>query len=71
MAAWAFVTPALVLIGVFFFLPVGAALLLSFTDFDIYGVADFGNVRFVGLGNYGRLLETPLFWTSSSEAAPT
>ena len=64
MAAWAFVAPALVLIGVFFFLPVGAALLLSFTDFDIYGVADFGNVRFVGLGNYGRLLETPLFWTS-------
>ena len=63
-AAYAFVAPALILIGVFFFLPVGAALLLSFTDFDIYGVADFDNVRFVGLQNYGRLLETPLFWTS-------
>jgi multiple sugar transport system permease protein len=64
MAAYAFIAPALVLIGVFFFLPVAAALLLSFTDFDIYGIADAGNVRFVGFDNYTRLLETPLFWTS-------
>ncbi|HUG41631.1 MAG TPA: sugar ABC transporter permease [Longimicrobiales bacterium] len=63
-AAYVFLAPALVLIGVFFFLPVAAALLLSFTDFDIYGIADFDNVRFVGLANYVRLLETPLFWTA-------
>lgn len=64
LAAYAFVAPALILIGVFFFLPVAAALLLSFTDFDIYGVADLGNVRFIGLRNYTRLLGTPLFWTA-------
>jgi multiple sugar transport system permease protein len=60
--AWAFLAPALVLIGVFFFLPVLAALALSFTDFDIYALADAGNARFVGLRNYTRLLDTPLFW---------
>src|SRR5204863_7569372 len=54
--------PALLVIGVFFFLPVVAALAVSFTDFDIYALADFGNMRFVGLQNYARLLETPLFW---------
>jgi multiple sugar transport system permease protein len=52
----------LLVIGVFFFLPVLAALLMSLTDFDIYALADLGNLRFVGLRNYVRLLQTPLFW---------
>jgi multiple sugar transport system permease protein len=49
-------------IGVFFFLPVLAGFALSFTDFDIYALADLGNLRFVGLANYVELLQTPLFW---------
>jgi multiple sugar transport system permease protein len=61
-AAWWFVAPALLVIGVFFFLPVFAALLMSLTDFDIYALADLRNLRFVGLGNYVSLLQTPLFW---------
>jgi multiple sugar transport system permease protein len=61
-AAWCFVAPALVIIGVFFVLPVVAALAMSFTDFDIYALADLRNLRLVGLQNYARLLETPLFW---------
>ena len=61
-AAWWFVAPALLVITVFFFLPVLAALIMSLTDFDIYALADVHNLRFVGLRNYGRLLETPLFW---------
>ena len=61
-AAWAFVAPALVALGLFFFLPAVAALLLSFTDFDIYSLADIRNLRFVGLDNYITLLQTPLFW---------
>ncbi|HEX5724009.1 MAG TPA: sugar ABC transporter permease [Longimicrobiaceae bacterium] len=61
-AAYVFLAPALVLIGLFFFLPVLAALALSFTDFDIYAVGDAGNARFVGLRNYAQLLDTPLFW---------
>jgi multiple sugar transport system permease protein len=68
-AAWGFVAPALVALGLFFFLPVAAALLLSFTDFDIYAVADLGNLRFVGLDNYIHLLETPLFWKALGNTA--
>src|SRR5262249_27024341 len=61
-AAWCFVAPALLVIAVFFFLPVIGALALSFTDFDIYALADGQNLRLVGLRNYARLLQTPLFW---------
>jgi multiple sugar transport system permease protein len=62
LAAWGFVIPALAIIAVFFLLPVMGALALSFTDFDLYALADLRNLRFVGLHNYGRLLETALFW---------
>jgi multiple sugar transport system permease protein len=61
-AAYVFLAPALALIAIFFFLPVAGALVLSFTDFDVYGIADPDNVRFVGMANYGRLMDTPLFW---------
>ena len=61
-AAWFFLAPALALIGVFFFLPVAASLLLSVTDFDLYGIADPANTQFVGFDNYVRLLKTPDFW---------
>ena len=59
-----FVAPSLAVILVFFFLPVLAAFIMSFTDFDIYSLGNFSYVRFVGLGNYKKLLENPLFWTS-------
>jgi multiple sugar transport system permease protein len=62
MTAWGFVLPAVAIIAVFFLLPICGALLLSLTDFDIYALADLRNLRFVGFGNYLRLLETPLFW---------
>ena len=60
--AWAFVTPALLVIGVFFLLPVLVAVALSLTDFDIYALADLRNLRFLGLDNYLQVLSTPLFW---------
>jgi multiple sugar transport system permease protein len=63
-AGWLFAAPALTVIGLFFGLPVVAALALSLTDFDIYALADPGNLRFVGLGNYAGLLQNPLFWKS-------
>ncbi|HET9439403.1 MAG TPA: sugar ABC transporter permease [Longimicrobiales bacterium] len=62
--AWYFVAPALVLIGVFFFLPVAASLLLSITDFDIYAIADRANTRFVGLRNYTDLFGNSVFWAA-------
>jgi multiple sugar transport system permease protein len=61
-AAWGFIAPAIIVIGVFFLLPVAAGFALSLTDFDIYALADPSNLRFVGLDNYVRMLGTPLFW---------
>ena len=62
LAGWLFAGPALLVIALFFGVPVLAALALSVTDFDIYALADIGNLRFVGLGNYITLLQNPLFW---------
>lgn len=62
LAGWTFAAPALLVIVVFFFLPVLAALALSVTDFDIYALADIDNLRFVALDNYIGLLHDPLFW---------
>ncbi|MFT4196690.1 MAG: sugar ABC transporter permease [Pseudoxanthomonas sp.] len=64
LAGWVFAGPALVVIGVFFGLPVLAALALSLTDFDLYALADPHNLRFMGLDNYIDLLRTPMFWKS-------
>lgn len=63
-AAALFLAPALLVIGLFFVLPIAASFLLSFTDFDIYAVADPRNVRVVGLANYAALVRDPLFWIS-------
>jgi len=49
-------------IALFFGIPVLAAFVLSLTDFDIYSLADIGNLRFVGFDNYVGLLQNPLFW---------
>lgn len=57
-----FVLPALTLIGVFFFLPVAAGLLLSLTDFDIYSLGNAEHTRFVGGGNYLELVRSQIFW---------
>jgi len=63
-AGWLFVLPALALIFVFFFLPVVAGFLLSFTDFDIYAIGDSSLARFVGFSNYANLLHDATFWTA-------
>ncbi|HET7527183.1 MAG TPA: sugar ABC transporter permease [Burkholderiaceae bacterium] len=61
-AAWALVGPAVSVICLFFALPVLAGLALSFSDFDLYALADLRNLRFAGLDNYVHVLGLPLFW---------
>ncbi|HLS82132.1 MAG TPA: sugar ABC transporter permease [Steroidobacter sp.] len=61
-AAWLFIAPALLALGLFFFLPVAGAFIMSLTDFDLYALSDRANLRFVGLRNYYTLLQDPLFW---------
>lgn len=57
-----FLAPGVLAIGIFFFVPVIAAFVLSFTDFDIYALGNFDNARFIGFKNYVQLFEDPLFW---------
>jgi multiple sugar transport system permease protein len=61
-AGYWFIVPAITFICIFFFLPVLAALLLSFSDFDIYALGNLDYLRFIGLQNYVNLLQNPLFW---------
>jgi len=61
---WLFLAPALLVLGVFFLIPVLGALVLSFTDYDLYALADLHNLRFVALGNYWALLHRPAFWAA-------
>ena len=61
-AGWLFVSPALLLVAVFFFVPVVIGLVLSFTDFDIYAIGAPDTARFVGTHNYAALFRLPLFW---------
>jgi len=63
-AAWVFLAPAAIVLGVFFLLPVIGAFVLSLTDYDLYALADIHNLRFVALGNYWALLQRPLFWSA-------
>jgi len=61
-AALLFLTPAMTLITLFFFIPVLGGLVLSVTDFDLYSIGDLQNTRVVGAANYASLMSNPLFW---------
>ena len=69
LAGWMFVAPALLVLGLFFALPVASALALSLTDFDLYALADPAHLRFVALDNYIELLRTPIFWKALGNTA--
>ena len=68
-AAWGFLAPALLLIGVFFFVPIAAGLLMSFTDFDLYAIGAPDTIRFVGLANYRQVLGDAEFWRAVRNTA--
>ena len=63
-AAYFFLAPALSAIFIFFFIPVIAAFIISFTDFDIYTLGNFSTLRFIGFENYIKLFNDDLFWTA-------
>ena len=58
VAAWLFLAPALILLGIFLFYPIAYLLYLSFTtdSFTVEGI------RWVGLRNYLRLFTDADFW---------
>lgn len=68
-AAYFFIAPAMAAILIFFFIPLLAAFIISFTDFDIYALGSYSTVRFIGFTNYIRLFDDPLFWQSLKNTA--
>ena len=58
VAAWIFLTPALLFLGVFLLYPIAYLFYLSFTA----GSFTSSGVKWIGLRNYWRLLVTPDFW---------
>ena len=57
-----FVSPAILLLIAFGILPIGVAAAVSLTDMNISGLANWGNVEFVGVDNYIALAADPDFW---------
>ncbi|SFF24944.1 carbohydrate ABC transporter membrane protein 1, CUT1 family (TC 3.A.1.1.-) [Paenibacillus algorifonticola] len=56
-----FIAPTLILLTMFSLLPIVIALVISFTDMDLAGLADVSNISFVGMQNYLDVLTDPLF----------
>jgi ABC-type sugar transport systems, permease components len=60
-APWFFIAPALILLFLFSILPILIALVISFTDMDLAGLADYSGIRFVGFDNYLEILRDASF----------
>ncbi|MBB5633235.1 multiple sugar transport system permease protein [Cryobacterium mesophilum] len=56
---WLFISPALVIIGLFLVLPIVLALWVSFSDWNGLGSPLGGNTSFVGTKNYEKLILDP------------
>lgn len=56
---WLFISPALIIIGLFLVLPIILALWVSFSDWNGLGSPLSGNTSFVGTKNYEKLLTDP------------
>ncbi|MGG3912754.1 sugar ABC transporter permease [Bacillus sp. es.034] len=61
---YVFIAPAVIILTVFSIVPIIVAFLISFTDLDLKGLADWSNVSFIGMDNYSALLSDELFHKS-------
>ncbi|WP_274648475.1 carbohydrate ABC transporter permease [Paenibacillus humicola] len=60
-AAYFFIGPTLLLLAVFSLVPIAIALVISFTNMDLTGLADYSAIRFVGFRNYIDVVADPIF----------
>lgn len=58
IAAWVFLAPAVIILGIFLLYPIGYLFYLSFTA----GSFTTAGIRWIGLRNYSRLVLNPDFW---------
>lgn len=64
LAGWLFITPNLILLALFLFVPIVWAAILSFQS-----TKGFGTPEWVGLANYSQLMADPVFWRSLGNTA--
>ncbi|CCQ24360.1 Probable ABC transporter permease protein yurN [Listeria monocytogenes N53-1] len=58
-----FISPALFLL-LLFSLPILLAFVISFTDIDLVGLADYSKINFIGIDNYVNIMQDPVFLKS-------
>jgi multiple sugar transport system permease protein len=63
------VGPALLCLLTFSVLSIVVAAVVSLTNLDISGLADYGQVRFIGLHNYQAMFGDPAFWEALGNTA--
>jgi len=61
MVPYLLVSPAMLLLVVFGVFPILVAAVVSLTDMNISGLANWANVKFIGLDNYHKLFSDPDF----------
>ncbi|WP_430539401.1 carbohydrate ABC transporter permease [Listeria rocourtiae] len=59
-----FISPALLLLIMFSLFPIIIAFIISFTDINLVGLADWSKINFIGLENYKNVLSDPIFLKS-------
>ena len=63
IVGWLFITPNLLGVLAFTFIPLVSVILLSFTQWDL--VSGFGGIAFVGIDNFVAVLKDPSFWNGA------
>lgn len=60
-APYFFIAPAVTLLLIFSIIPIFIAVIISFTDLSLAGLADFSRINFVGLDNYFNIFTDKTF----------
>ncbi|MCU1557636.1 MAG: sugar transporter permease, partial [Microbacteriaceae bacterium] len=69
LTPYLFISPAMLLLLAFGVFPILVAALVSLTDMNISGLADWRNVQYIGTDNYAKLFADPNFWQALGNTA--
>lgn len=60
-APYFFVAPTILLLLAFSIFPLFVAVFMSFTEMDLAGIADWGNIEWIGIANYLEIIKDEVF----------
>ncbi len=69
LVPYVLISPALLCLVTFSVLSIFVAAVVSLTNLDISGLADYSQVRFIGLHNYQAMFGDPAFWEALGNTA--